>query len=83
MESLYLSFNNEAAQDFAAVRVHKIRNPLTSIKLSVAMIAATTKQADIQKYLDIISRSSDKIGEMVKESLKRSDEVRNFKTKYN
>jgi signal transduction histidine kinase len=83
MESLYLSFNNEAAQDFAAVRVHKIRNPLTSIRLSVAMITASAKHDDIQKYLDIISRSSDKIGEMVEESPKRSDEVRNFKIKYN
>ena len=79
MKKLYIASNNEAIPDFAAIIVHEVRNPLTSIKLSVGAIAAKTEGNDIQRYLDIISKSAEKIDELISELLKPSSQNRDFK----
>ena len=79
METLYIASDNEAIPDFAAIIVHEIRNPLTSIKLSARVMAAKTKDDDIQKFLDIISKSAQRIDELVSELLKPSSGRRDFK----
>lgn|GEM_PF-5617309 len=60
------SANMEAAKPLATVSVREISNRLTSIKLSAGMIAAKTRNDDMEKYLRIISASADKIDRMIK-----------------
>jgi len=79
MEKLYIASDNEAVPDFAAIIVHEIRNPLTSIKLSARVIATKTKDDDIQKFLAIISKSAQRIDELINELLKPSSSNRDFK----
>jgi len=78
MEALYIAPGNDVIPNFATIMVHEARNPLTSIKLSVRIIAAKTKDDDIQKYLDIISKSSQKIDELLTALLKPSIANRDF-----
>jgi signal transduction histidine kinase len=79
MESLYVASNNETIPDFAAIIVHEVRNPLTSIKLSARVITGKRKDNDIHKYLDIISKSAQRIDELISELLKPSSRRRDFK----
>ena len=70
LEPPHLSADNERAVRFATLSVREINNRLTTIKLSAGMIATKAKEDDIKKYLDIISRSADKIDHLVKTSVK-------------
>jgi signal transduction histidine kinase len=72
METAYIARDNEAMPEFATMIVHEVRNPLTNIKLSVGMISAKAKDDDIQKYLDIISKNSQKIDDLITQLLKPS-----------
>jgi signal transduction histidine kinase len=55
-----------------SVFVHEIRNPLTNINLAIFMLKAEMKMGDIDKYVDIINRSSIRISEIVNEFLQSS-----------
>ncbi|HEV8283948.1 MAG TPA: ATP-binding protein [Chitinophagaceae bacterium] len=55
-----------------SVFVHEIRNPLTNINLAVFMLKAEIKMGDIDKYVDIIDRSSVRINEILNEFLQSS-----------
>lgn len=52
-----------------SVFAHEIRNPLTNINLAVYMLKTDIQTGDIDKYLDIIKRSSARINEIVNEFL--------------
>jgi len=56
---------------------HEIRNPLSNINLSVAMLESIIKNDDLKIYLDIIMRSSRRINDLITELLKhqQADEV--------
>ncbi len=53
--------------DFALTLVHEIRNPLTNIDLSLQMLSQEIQDGDLRAYLDIIKRSSDRIGKILKD----------------
>jgi signal transduction histidine kinase len=55
-----------------SVFAHEIRNPLTNINLAVFMLKAELKAGDIDKYVDIIDRSSVRISEIVNDFLQSS-----------
>ena len=55
---------------FPSALSHEIRNPLTNINLSVELMQSVIKDEEIKKYLDIISRGSDKINKLLNELLK-------------
>jgi signal transduction histidine kinase len=52
-----------------SVFVHEIRNPLTNINLAIFMLKAEAKVGEIDKYVDIINRSSFRISEIVNDFL--------------
>ena len=79
MDPLYIASDNETIPDFAAIIVHEVRNPLTSIKLSVQALTAKSMDGDIQKYLDIISKGAQRIDDLVSELLKPQSGSRDFK----
>jgi signal transduction histidine kinase len=54
------------------VFVHEIRNPLTNINLAVCMLKAQINKENIEKCVDIISRNSARINEIVDDFLKSS-----------
>lgn len=56
-----------AISDFALTLVHEIRNPLTNIDLSLQMLSQEIQDSDLRVYLDIIKRSSDRIGKILKD----------------
>ena len=51
------------------VFAHEIRNPLTNINLAVFMLKAEIRALDIDKYVEIINRSSIRINEIVNDFL--------------
>lgn len=55
---------------FVPFFAHEIRNPLTNINLSVELLKSMTGDNDVRKYLDMITRSSMRISELVSELLK-------------
>jgi signal transduction histidine kinase len=52
---------------------HDVRNPLTSINLSVEMLSSVIKDGESRLCLDIIMRSSARINELINEILKHQD----------
>jgi signal transduction histidine kinase len=54
------------------VFAHEIRNPLTNINLAVFMLKAQKEVGNIDKYVDIINRSSVRINEIVNDFLQSS-----------
>jgi signal transduction histidine kinase len=79
METLYIASNNETIPDFTTIIVHELRNPLTSIKLSARMMAAKVKDDDVKKYLEIISKSAQRIDDLINDLLKPSAKNRDFR----
>ena len=55
-----------------SVFAHEIRNPLTNINLAVFMLRAQKEVGNIDKYVDIINRSSVRINEIVNDFLQSS-----------
>lgn len=54
---------------------HEVRNPLTNINLAVEMLESDLKDPDLKIYLEIISRSSLRINELLTRLLTYDDEV--------
>jgi signal transduction histidine kinase len=50
---------------------HEVRNPLTNINLSVKLLESAIKDDELKGYLDIITRSSIRINNLIKEFLKQ------------
>jgi len=48
---------------------HEVRNPLTNINLSVKLLDSAIKDEELRAYLDIITRSSIRINNLIKEFL--------------
>ena len=69
-----LSITKDDAPDFVTVLAHEVRNPLTNIKLSVDIIAAKSTDEDLRKYLDVISRNTERIDSLIKDLLKNTFE---------
>jgi signal transduction histidine kinase len=67
----------QGATQFASALAHEMRNPLTNINLSVKLLESAIKDDDLKAYLDIITRSSIRINDLLKELLKyqQHDEV--------
>jgi signal transduction histidine kinase len=63
---------------FPTALANEVRNPLTSIQLSVGMLEALSIGNDSKIYLDIILRSSMRINDLINELLKyqQADKVR-------
>jgi len=55
---------------FPTALANEVRNPLTSIQLSVGMLEALLIGNDLKIYLDIIMRSSIRINDLINELLK-------------
>jgi signal transduction histidine kinase len=55
---------------FASALAHEVRNPLTSINLSIDMLNSAIMDNELKVYLDIILRSSARINHLVNELLK-------------
>jgi signal transduction histidine kinase len=76
MSSLQASSNS--VSDHQAFRstytlAHDVRNPLTSINLSVEMLNSIITDGELRSYLGIIMRSSARINELINEILKHQD----------
>lgn len=50
--------SNEAATRFVTASVREMNNRLTGIKLSAGIIAASSKNEEIEKYLYILAASA-------------------------
>jgi len=61
--------DGDEISDFALSLVHEIRNPLTNIDLSLQALSHEITDDDLRAYLDIIKRSSDRIGTILKNLL--------------
>ena len=64
----------EATEKLVRTLAHEIRNPLTSINLSVYQLENELEKEE-QIYTDIIKRSSNRINELIKELMFLSDPV--------
>jgi len=54
---------------------HEVRNPLTNINLAVEMLVSELKEPDLKIYLEIISRNSILINDLLTHLLTHEDEV--------
>jgi signal transduction histidine kinase len=54
----------------ASALAREVRNPLTSINLSIDMLRSSIMDSELKIYIDIISRSSMRINHLVDELLK-------------
>ena len=54
----------------ASALAREVRNPLTSINLSVDLLRSSIMDSELKIYIDIISRSSMRIAHLVDELLK-------------
>jgi signal transduction histidine kinase len=60
----------EDSSQFAAILIHEVRNPLTSINLSIEMLESVITDNDLKIYLGIIKRNSVKINNLITEIIK-------------
>lgn len=61
--------DGDVISDFALTLVHEIRSPLTNIDLSLQVLSQEITDESLRVYLDIIKRSSDRIGKILKNLL--------------
>lgn len=64
------SFKLDLPASRAATLAREVRNPLTSINLSLDMLRAGITDPELKMYIDIISRSSTRINRQINELLK-------------
>ena len=50
---------------FVSTLGHEVRNPLTNINLAVELMQSVTKEDDLQLYIDIIIRNSERISGLI------------------
>jgi signal transduction histidine kinase len=55
---------------FASALAREVRNPLTSINLSIDMLSSSIIDSELKIYVDIIGRSSTRINHLVDQLLK-------------
>ena len=65
-------FDAPLACDFTATLAHEIRNPLATIDLSVELILAERKDDDLNMYVEIIKRSTNRINNLVNEIIQKN-----------
>jgi len=66
--------NNQFVR-FTSALAHEVRNPLTSINLSLEMLYSATMDPELRPYLDIIMRGSMRINQLINELLKYQDKA--------
>lgn len=69
----YLAWNpktKDPVLQFASVLAHEVRNPLANINLSIEMLDTAITDNGLKIYLDIITRSSARINDLMNELLK-------------
>jgi signal transduction histidine kinase len=54
---------------FASALAHEVRNPLTNINLSIDMLNSAITDMELRVYVDIITRSSNRINHLINELL--------------
>lgn len=64
-----ISFDSQPTR-FATALAREVRNPLTSINLSIDMLRSSIMDSELKVYVDIIGRSSMRINSLVDELLK-------------
>jgi signal transduction histidine kinase len=65
-----LKIAQPAAGPYNSMLAHEVRNPLTSIDLSIAMLLSGIKDEERKDYLDVIMRSSIRINDLINELIK-------------
>jgi len=78
MKAISMKFDEKPTQkqhedpflQFAAAIAHEVRNPLSSIDLSIELLESSLVDANQKIYLEIIHRSSARINELITELLK-------------
>jgi signal transduction histidine kinase len=65
-----LKIVQKEAGPYDSLLAHEVRNPLTSIDLSIEMLLSGIKDDERKTYLDIIMRSSIRINDLLNELIK-------------
>src|SRR5580692_7499845 len=60
----------EKPNQFSSALAHEVRNPLATINLAVQMLKSPTKVLDQMLYLDIITKASGQINDLITDLLK-------------
>jgi signal transduction histidine kinase len=68
-EKIKLKIVKEQREQFAQSLVHEVRNPLTNINLAIKMLDSAIDDISLKPYLDIITRSSKRINDLINELL--------------
>ncbi len=76
------SFKHDRPADRALTLAREVRNPLTSINLSLDMLKAAITDPELKVYIDIISRSSWRINQQVNQLLKYQEIASPEQTNY-
>jgi len=66
---IVIPFDSQPSR-FASALAREVRNPLTSINLSIDMLRSSIMDSELKIYVDIIGRSSMRINHLVDELLK-------------
>lgn len=65
-----LNIVQKESGNYDSLLAHEVRNPLTNIDLSIAMLLDGVTDQERKTYMDIIMRSSIRINELVNELIK-------------
>jgi PAS domain S-box-containing protein len=72
-QQLLINEKLAATGRFVRMLGHEIRNPLTNINLSVEQMAVENQDAELNDYIDIIRRNSQRIGKLLNDLLESSN----------
>lgn len=67
MNNLKTLPDGDGIPDFALTLIHELRNPLTNINLSIQVLSQEIEDDELKVYVDIVKRSSDRIGKILKD----------------
>lgn len=75
------NYQNYQSGQFALDLAHEVRNPLSNIKLAVEMLRSVTNNDDQKMFLDIISRGSGRINDLLLDLIApvRAEEIKSEK----